>query len=306
MKFLYINNKSGAAAILLALTMTVLCAAAALVVDVGMALAERTHLSNALDAAALAGGQELPADAIKAQIVAEQYLNANNIDPNDVNIMISNNDTQMILSGTEVVSNHFARVLGIPTTTVHADAAVKVGAAVSASGGIRPLAIADQPLIFGQSVVLKEEGGDGTNGNYGAVSFGGSYGASVFTDYLLNGYSGVIRVGDIIETEPGNMASSIKTVKEVIAKDPLSTHENYERSSPRLWTIPVLRDWDVSGRDNVEVVGFAQFFIEDIYKKGGKAEIVGRFIKFTTNGEIGDAQTDYGVYGVKLIPVPVS
>lgn len=301
-----LNNEKGAVEILLALMMTALLASVALVTDVGIALAEKTKLSNGLDAAVLAGGQELPASAVKARAVANQYLAANGIDPDSVTISITLNNTQMVATGTKEVENHFAKVLGIDSTRVGASAAVKVGAAKSASGGLRPLAIADQPMIYGQTVVLKEEGGDGTNGNYGAVSFGGDYGASVFREYLLHGYSGVIRVGDIIETEPGNMASSISTISEVIALDPSATFDNYDRDSARVWTIPVLRSWDVAGRDNVEVVGFAQFFIENAEKKSGKAEITGKFIKFTTNGEIGDTQTDYGVYGVKMIPVPQS
>lgn len=302
----YLDNQRGAAVILLALITTVLFASAALVVDVGLALAEKTHLANGLDAAALAAGQELPVDAAKARTVAIQYLNANNIDPARVDINISQNNTQIVLSGDKIVSNNFARVLGVPTTTVEASSAVKVGAAVSAQGGVRPLAIADQPLVYGQTVVLKEEGGDGTNGNYGAVSFDSNYGACIFREYILHGYPGEIRVGDIIETEPGNMASSINTVKELIGWDPEATFDSFDRDSPRVWTIPVLRSWDVSGRDEVEVVGFAEFFIEDIEKKSGQAEITGRFIKFTTNGEIGETQTDYGVYGVKMIPVPQS
>lgn len=301
-----LNNERGAVQVLLAFMMAALVAAAALTVDVGIAAAEKTRLSNGLDAAALAGGQELPASAAKARTVANQYLEANGIDPEDVVIEISPNNRRIVLTGASTVENHFARILGVPTTTVGASAAAEVGAAISAKGGIRPLAIADQPLVYGQTVILKEEGGDGTNGNYGAVSFDSNYGASVFRDYLLNGYDGVIRVGDIIETEPGNMASSISTVQEVIAMDRYATFDNFKRDSPRAWTIPVLRSWDVSGRDEVEVVGFAQFFIENIQKKSGKAEITGKFIKFTTNGEIGETQTDYGVYGVKMILTPQS
>lgn len=302
----YLQNTKGAAQILLAFMMTAILGSAALVADIGVALTVKTDLSNGLDAAALAGGQELPADASKARAVATEYLIANDIDPADVQINITENNTLLVLRGTTRVSNHFARVLGVPETVVGASAAVKVGAAISAKGGLRPLAIADQPLVYGDTVILKEEGGDGTNGNYGAVSFGSSYGACIFREYLLNGYPGEVRVGDIIETEPGNMASSISTVKEVIASDPDATFSNYNRSSQRVWTIPVLRDWDVSGRDDVEVIGFAQFFIEDIKKNSGQAEITGKFIKFTTNGEIGESQTDYGVYGVKMIPVPQS
>lgn len=300
----YLNNRNGMAMVFVSLLITVMIGAVALSVDVGIAMAERIALSNALDAAALAGGQELPASPSKARSVTMQYLSANGVDPSAVSIDISSDNRQITLVGSDVVENRFARLLGVPTTTVGASAAARVGAAVSARGGIRPLAIADQPLVYGQTVVLKEEGGDGTNGNYGAVSFDSNYGAAIFREYLLNGYNGVIRVGDIIETEPGNMASSISTVQEVIAMDRYATFDNFKRDSPRAWTIPVLRSWDVSGRDEVEVVGFAQFFIENIQKKSGKAEITGKFIRFTTNGEIGESQTDYGVYGVKMVLAP--
>lgn len=299
-----LNNQRGAVHILMAFLLTAMLGAAALVIDVGVAAADKTRLSNGLDAAALAGCQELPASPSKARQVVSEYLTANGIDPDDVVVAITDSNRQIVLTGSRTVNNSFAALLGVPTTTVHGSAAARVGSAISATGGIRPLAIADQPLVYGQTVVLKEEGGDGSNGNYGAVSFDSSYGAAVFRDYLLNGYNGTIKVGDIIETEPGNMASSISTVNEVINMDPGARFDDFDRNSPRAWTIPVLRGWDVSGRDEVEVVGFAEFFIEDIDKVNGQAEITGKFIRFTTNGEIGETQTDYGVYGVKMIQTP--
>lgn len=298
------KNEKGFSQVILALTLTVLLGAAALVIDVGVAMAERINLSNGLDAAALAGGQELPADSNKATQVVEQYLTANGIDPNTVDISIYDDDRRLTLVGSKVVTNRFARVLGINSTTVNADVTIMVGPASSVQGGLRPLAISDQPLVYGQQVMLKEEGGDGTNGNYGAVAFGADRGASVFREYLENGYPGVIQVGDIIDTEPGNMASSISTVKNVISSDAYATFDDYERNSPRVWTIPVVDNWEVSGRDEVTVIGFAQFFIEDIKNKAGQAEITGRFIKFTTNGDIDEQQTDYGVYGIKMILDP--
>lgn len=100
------------------------------------------------------------------------------------------------------------------------------------------------------------------------------------------------------------MASSISTVQQVIAQDPYATFSNFDRDSPRIWTIPIVEGWDVGGRTEVRVVGFAQFFIENIKKKNGNTEIIGRFVRFVTNGEISDTQTDYGTYGVKMIPDP--
>lgn len=169
-----LRNEKGAVHILLALMMTVLMGAAALVVDVGLAAAEKTQLSNGLDAAALAGGQELPASAARARAVAEQYLQANGIALSQATITISPDQRQISLVGSRTVNNTFAKALGVPTTTVRASAAVKVGAASTATGGVRPLAIPDQTLTYGQTVVLKESSGGGTVGNYGGVSFGPS------------------------------------------------------------------------------------------------------------------------------------
>lgn len=297
----YINNKRGAVQIIFALALVAILGATALVVDVGISMANRIDLYNDLDAAALAGGLELPSRPDRAESTVQQYLEANGTDPATVTITFSNNNRQMNLQGARVIDNLFARVLGIETTTVGAQSTVIVGTASSVYGGIRPLAVVDQPLVFGQEIVLKEGAGDAVVGNYNAVSFGGDFGAAVFRDYLANGYPGRIAIGDIIDTEPGNMASSITTVREVIDLDPQATYLNFAPDSSRNWTVPVVEDWDVNGRDQVKVVGFAQFFIDDIQNKAGNAEIIGRFVQFTTNGEIDTTGTDYGVYGVRLI-----
>lgn len=105
----------------------------------------------------------------------------------------------------------------------------------------------------------------------------------------------------MIDTETGNIASSINTVKQVINYDPYASFENFEADSSRVWIIPVLESMDVSGREPVIVVAFATFFIEDVELKSGKAEVTGRFIEFTTNGEIDLDAPDTGVYAMKLI-----
>jgi hypothetical protein len=104
----------------------------------------------------------------------------------------------------------------------------------------------------------------------------------------------------MIDTEPGNMASVVNTVNNYIKYDN-STFDDFDRDSIRIWSIPLVDTLEVNGRKKVEVIGFAQFYIEDIKKKSGKAEITGRFIKYVANGEIDMAVTDYGTYGVKLI-----
>ncbi len=64
--------------------------------------------------------------------------------------------------------------------------------------------------------------------------------------------------------------------------------------------VPILDDMDVAGREEVVVVGFAAFFIEDIEKKAGQAEVTGRFVQYTTNGELDEDAPDLGLYAMKL------
>lgn len=127
----------------------------------------------------------------------------------------------------------------------------------------------------------------------------GGYGANVFRINALYGYDGVISVGDLIDTEPGNMAGVVNDIKNLINSED-STFQDFPRGSVRIWTIPLVNTMDVDGRKKVEVLGFAEFYVEDIQKKSGKAEITGRFIRYTTNGEIDMNLSDTGVYGIKL------
>ncbi len=57
-----------------------------------------------------------------------------------------------------------------------------------------------------------------------------------FKENILYGYDGTIEIGDIIHTEPGNMASSVSAVKEIINSDPGATFDNFSADSPRVWT----------------------------------------------------------------------
>lgn len=67
----------GAAAVIFALTIPVLFGALAMALDVGALVYERQHLSNALDAGALAGAASLPGDPVAARNAAMSFARAN-------------------------------------------------------------------------------------------------------------------------------------------------------------------------------------------------------------------------------------
>ena len=294
-----LKTEKGSVSILVMLLMIVILASVGAALDVGMVIIDRTKMSNALDYAALAGAQELPENPSTAIEVANSYLNENGVNPEDVIITIGQNNKSIQITGARTVPYHFLRTLGLVDTEVSANSKVILGATVSVKGGLRPFAVEDFPYTYGALITLKNGGGDGYLGNYGVVALGGS-GASIYEYNALYGYAGEVRVGDEIDTEPGNMASVSNQLKTYINGIP-HTFEDFPRDSDRLWTVPVVNTLEDNGRGTVLVVGFAQVFVEDIIKRSGKIEIDARFIKFVVNGDIDVTAIDYGTYGVKLV-----
>lgn len=71
------SRERGAATVIFALLIPVLFASVALALDVGKLVSEHQQLSNALDAAALAGAQSLPSDPAAARNAAVAYARSN-------------------------------------------------------------------------------------------------------------------------------------------------------------------------------------------------------------------------------------
>ena len=80
--YLNFRNKNGSV-IIFAFCITVLLGFCALVIDYGIVVHKRISISNAADAAALAGAQELIFNSDNAEAVAKSYLEANGADPLD-------------------------------------------------------------------------------------------------------------------------------------------------------------------------------------------------------------------------------
>ncbi len=292
-------RERGSTSVLVVFMMVILLSGVGVAIDVGAVIIQRTSLSNALDYAALAGAQELPNSVTDAKNVATQYLTENSINPEDVEIIIGQDLKSIELKGKRSVDYLFLRILGLTTTDVQASAKVILGATSSVKGGIRPFAVEDFPYTYGTLITLKQEGGDGYHGNYGVVALGGT-GSSVYEENALYGYKGEVKVGDEIDTEPGNMANVSNQLKNYI-NNIYDTFENHSRNSDRLWTVPLVDSLEENGRGTVLVTGFAQVYVEDIQKKSGKIEINARFVKFVVNGDIDVTLADRGTYGVKLV-----
>lgn len=297
---MYFKNEKGSSYVITVIVMAVILGSVALVIDIGYSFIVKSRLMNAADAAVLAGAVELPTNPNKAIDIATLYLNENGVSENEVNIVIKENNTILEIDINRNVNHLFAGVIGINNSNINGKSGAKIGPASAIYNGIRPFVVEEQNFDYGQEVILKEGAGDGYRGNYGAVALGGS-GATVFLENVKYGYNGKLKVGDMIDTETGNMSGRTKQGINFILSLDNSSFNNFDRDSLRLWTIPLVDSLEVNGRKQVKIVGFAQFFLDGMRYSGGKTEIIGRFIEFVTNADIDDDQIDYGLKGVKLI-----
>lgn len=293
------NNEKGNVSVIIALLLVSLLGFTGLAIDTGLAVVEKVKLSNALDAAILAAAQELPSQPQKAQAVATTYLIENGVDPSKVVITISPDGKSIELIGTTDVDHVFMRLIGINQSAVKATSKAIISPATRVTGGIRPFALENFSYSYGTLLTLKQNAGSSYQGNFGVVALGGS-GSSVYENNALYGYAGTVAIGDWIDTEPGNMAGVSNLIKNYINSIPHS-FSNYPRDSDRLWTIPIIESLELSGRESVQVTGFAQVFVEDIERKSGKIEIKARFIQYVVLGEGSADASDRGVYTVKLV-----
>jgi len=114
------DNEKGSVIIIVACAMVLMLGIAALVIDVGVLYYNKVALSNAADAAALAGVQELPKDHGKAVETAEAYAANNGVETSQVAAEVLPDGRSIQVATSRVVPLGFAKILGFSSTKVTA------------------------------------------------------------------------------------------------------------------------------------------------------------------------------------------
>lgn len=310
----------GSAMVIVTVAVVVLVSFSSLVVDMGHLFLVRHRLSNALDAAVLAAGQELPDGYGGAPAVAEAYFNSNGVESAVLSSVNISDDRRTVTASGYVNVNYFlAGVLGMTSTTVDGTAAARISP-VTRVRGVVPVGIDkppdDQPLQFGQEYTLKVSSNNDAAqilgpGNFGVLDIRGNQdspggGSSEWLEDFQQGYQGLVQVGDVIVTVTGNRSGpAIDGVEYRIQQ---CTHaciySDFNPGCPRVIIIPVYvpENTDKDKVKSVRVTGFAAFLLTDYTGSGNKSYIKGRFLQLVVEGE-GDSESveDFGCYAVKLI-----
>ncbi|MFZ5646641.1 MAG: TadE/TadG family type IV pilus assembly protein [Bacillota bacterium] len=275
---------------------------AALVTDFGRIALVRQRLVNAVDSATLAAARDLAliSDPYTREMTARQravdIASANGAPSRGITVNISN--TRISVDAEDTVDLIMSRAFGVNQRTVRAHAAAQVGS-ITSYRGVTPLTIREQPLIYGQLVTLKY-GSPDSPGNFGALALSGR-GSRNYKHNLINGFSEIVKLGDIIDTEPGNMNGPTDGIDERLDRCTSGcTFDSFEPNCPKILVLPTHTN-DLQGRDQIQVSGFATFFVDREATSSADDEIKGYFVRMAAEGDPDFVKPVTSLYGAKLV-----
>ncbi|WP_373231874.1 pilus assembly protein TadG-related protein [Cohnella sp.] len=296
-----IKEQRGSTIVLMGLSMLLLLTVVGLVVDGGTMYASKSHLQKVANAAALSGAQELTGQEARVEEIIEDILLQHHEEESLVGTEVQMKSSVRVQLKKEVQLG-FSRLFGNDSVSVIVEAAAQVMPMAVASGAA-PLGIDESiPLIYNTTYKLKVDSSDVDTGYFGILALGGP-GANTYESNLKYGYQNEIKIGDIIDTQTGNIAGKTREgVKLRIDSDPYPPGDYSHRDSPRVILIPVYRPYDQKSNQlkHIEVTGFAYFYIlEPMSSKD--TSITGMFIERTGTGFTKPGTVDKGAYAIKLV-----
>ena len=130
----YKAKEQGSVAVIVALSLTVLLGCGAIVTDLGMLYAQKARLQSAVDAAVLAGVQELPMHPDLALYNASEYATKNGI--STVTAEVIGNNSKLNVKAEQLAPTYFAKIWGIANQNIEATATAQVIPPRSLTGAV--------------------------------------------------------------------------------------------------------------------------------------------------------------------------
>jgi hypothetical protein len=301
-----LSSDAGQAFVFVVAVLAVLVGMAALVIDGGAWYRAQRHLQTAVDAAALAGAQELPTKPTTAVSVALDFGTARNgsgLRKLTVTPTVTK-PYELTVDATAKPVGILAPVLGEVfeevTVRAHAKAAVF---APSKLKDVAPIAvhtsmacIVTDPSCFGQTKTLtlvEESEYDPTKSKFGLLDLDrdGNAGAGDMKDWLEDGYSDFLPINTDYPPANGEKNGINKQLED--ASD-----------AERTLLFPV---YDTADEETgYHVIGWAAFVIDDVVNWSGKNhELTGHFVTFiatalAAGNPLTDPSLDFGVHVITL------
>jgi Flp pilus assembly protein TadG len=309
MIFARLKSERGQAFVLVAVSMVMILGMAALVLDVGNWFRDKRRLQGTVDAAALAGAQQLPDDASAAQSQALSYANKNGGDVAGANIVVSSqyqaNDT-IAVSGARTDAGIFSKVIAIPGADITARAKARVGPPAQALHVAPMVVFCGHSLIqncnnnhtpdFGVQTTMDYDpmGAPGAFGMLNLDGESGTIGSSTEAAWITTGFDKYLGLGKY-KSDPGAKFSSTNI------QDALTG---------RIGTVllfPVFKTLDDQGQNaQYDIIGWIGFYLQSFDVHGNSATLHGYFTTYIAQGILSGSSPGSGgvpssFFGVKSI-----
>ncbi|QZY55407.1 Tad domain-containing protein [Crassaminicella profunda] len=294
------SEQRGSTLVFFSLLLVIILGMIGIALDGGTLFVTKVHLQKTANAAVLSGAQELFNNETTITNIVDTILYEHD-EQNSLDTLTIEMNNKVTLHLKKTVTLSFLSLFGFEKTPVEVRATAKV-VSMGRGRGAAPLGIDDSiPLEFYKSYKLKVDQTEVSAGNFGILALEGP-GAKTYEDNLRNGYSGEIKVGDMIETQTGNIAGKTRTV--INERINACTHQIgdlHHRDCSRILLVPVYTPHNFTSNQLkiVKVTGFAYFYILEpmtIYD----TSVTGMFIERVGTGFGDENNINNGAYTVKL------
>ncbi len=321
-----IRKEKGSVIILLMLIFAVFAGITMVVSQSGLVYLSKSKLQNAVDAAALAGAQDIATGKTWATVenTALEYVNKNiTLDAEPIITPYSTSGTITGITVTASLDVHYAmpQLLGTDSGKTSVQAAATANAQViTGMNGLVPVIALKGEVQFPSSTDILLKGGSqdqfasvyednyhqGPPGFRGMLSMDGLHGGNLGklfydpNDPMKIGCEQTITTGGMVDTQNGTVSSIAYNVMQRVAINPVIY-------------MPVVDTVMINGvetvlldkNQNVIVIGFAAFKLNTEYPigTGTEAQLYGHFVQTIAAGDSStlDTSNNYGLTTVKLV-----
>jgi hypothetical protein len=295
-----VNNEKGNVAVLSAFLFIGLLGIAGIAIDGSLYFMTKTHLQKTANAAVISGAQQLTNIEDQVKIVVSDILKAHKEETSLKSVHVEM-DKKVEVNLEKPLKLSFSRIFGVEEVDVKAHAAAEVRT-IGRATGAAPLGIDYRtPLEFNKTYSLKVDSSENVTGNFGILALGGP-GAKTYEENLRHGYQEELKVGMVVNTQTGNIAGKTReTIKERVDACPETSSSMYDRNCSRIILVLVYKPLQPDGSklDNVEIKGFAYFYIIDPMS-ANDTSINGMFIKLVGPGFEEDGSVSRGAYKIRI------
>jgi len=296
------KEQNGSTLVLFSLFLVSIIGMAGLVIDIGEAYDAKSHMKKAATAAVLSGAQELVNSEDKVEAVARKILRAHGEEGSIAETYIDkNNEHKFRIVLQKNVETKFLRLFKIYSLPVKAASAACIYPMSRAEGAV-PLGIDERiPLEYMKEYTLKVDSGESQYGYFGILALSGP-GANLYEHDLMYGYDGELKVGDIVDTQTGNIEGKTRNaINYRINSSPYLEGDISHRDDPRVMLVLVYQPYNVQSNQmkQVKITGFAYFYLKSPMDKHDSS-IKGYFIKRVGTGYGDNGISNNGAYAIRL------